>query len=496
MAGIYREVYLYSTGPTYIADLFASAISSEEYRGGLLKVAAKVGFEGTSGSEGWRIRVRLLDARGRDVFREPLEATVPIGGNPYLFRGPGRSFERSALPASGRRRRPYLYRVRRLAARPEGECRETVSCRSASGRSRFAERELLINGRPVLIKGVNRHDHDDTSGKTVTRESMLADIRLMKQFNFNAVRTSHYPNDPHSGTSSATSTASTWSTRPTSRATPTWPASVTSPASPPPSSTAACAWCSGTRTTPASSSGRSGTRAAAAPTSRPGGLDPRLRPLPPLHYEGALEWDWYRDHPTTDVICPMYPEIEEIVRWAKSGHGDRPLIMCEYSHAMGNSNGSLSDYWEAIESHHGLQGGFIWDWVDQGLRKVDERGTGVLGLRRGLRRPSQRRGLLHQRHGVARPHAPPRHVRVQEARPAGEDRGAEPARGKDPHHQPTGLPGSRLAPRELRALRRRCVVVQKGRLPRESRLRTGRARGVCPLPLRKPTPWSPARSAS
>ena len=94
----------------------------------------------------------------------------------------------------------------------------------------------------------------------------------------------------------------------------------------------------------------------------------RYDPSRPLHYEGGLEWDWYRDHPTTDVICPMYPEIEEIVRWAKAKRGERPLIMCEYSHAMGNSNGSLSDYWEAIESLHGLQGGFIWDWVDQGLR--------------------------------------------------------------------------------------------------------------------------------
>ena len=70
----------------------------------------------------------------------------------------------------------------------------------------------------------------------------------------------------------------------------------------------------------------------------------------------------------------MYPEIEEIVRWAKSGRGDRPLIMCEYSHAMGNSNGGLREYWDAIHSWKRLQGGFIWDWVDQGLRKVDGRG--------------------------------------------------------------------------------------------------------------------------
>jgi len=100
----------------------------------------------------------------------------------------------------------------------------------------------------------------------------------------------------------------------------------------------------------------------------------RTDPSRPLHYEGALEWNWYRDHAATDVICPMYPSVAEIVKWAESGHGVRPLIMCEYAHAMGNSCGNLKEYWEAIESHHGLQGGFIWDWVDQGILKTDEDG--------------------------------------------------------------------------------------------------------------------------
>jgi beta-galactosidase len=94
----------------------------------------------------------------------------------------------------------------------------------------------------------------------------------------------------------------------------------------------------------------------------------------PLHYEGALQWNWYRDHAATDVICPMYPSVDEIIRWAKSGHGDRPLIMCEYAHAMGNSSGNLAEYWNAIRDHHGLQGGFIWDWIDQGLTRVDDSG--------------------------------------------------------------------------------------------------------------------------
>ena len=94
-----------------------------------------------------------------------------------------------------------------------------------------------------------------------------------------------------------------------------------------------------------------------------------------LHYEGALRtefqgnWQPSKDFNrlATDVVAPMYPQIHDLVEWVQNTEDERPLIMCEYSHAMGNSNGSLSDYWDAIRSHHGLQGGFIWDWVDQGL---------------------------------------------------------------------------------------------------------------------------------
>ena len=99
-------------------------------------------------------------------------------------------------------------------------------------------------------------------------------------------------------------------------------------------------------------------------------------PTRPLHYEGAVMDDLHAEAACTDVICPMYPTIDAIVEWSEHGvaraeaegrRADRPLIMCEYSHAMGNSNGSLADYWEAIESHDGLQGGFIWEWKDHGI---------------------------------------------------------------------------------------------------------------------------------
>ena len=100
-----------------------------------------------------------------------------------------------------------------------------------------------------------------------------------------------------------------------------------------------------------------------------------LDPSRPLHYEGAINGDWRGGHTLTDVICPMYPSIKAIVSHAKSGKQDRPLIMCEYSHAMGNSNGTLKEYWDAIHSLPGLQGGFIWEFWDHGIEQTLPDGT-------------------------------------------------------------------------------------------------------------------------
>ena len=93
----------------------------------------------------------------------------------------------------------------------------------------------------------------------------------------------------------------------------------------------------------------------------------RFDPSRPLHYEGAIRCDWTSDQAVSDITCPMYPEIGAIVEHARSGAQRHPLIMCEYSHAMGNCNGTLAEYWDAIESTPGLQGGFIWEWWDHGL---------------------------------------------------------------------------------------------------------------------------------
>ena len=374
MAGLHRDVYLYATGLVHVADVKLNGALEDDLEHGRLDLEVEVGFE-SSAEPGWRVQAELFDDRGKRVLRAPLEAEVPVVQNPYLFAGHRVRFSQPVgKPRRWSAEAPNLYRLVVSLLDRDGRSREVVRQNIGFRRIEIRERELLVNGEPVVIKGVNRHEHDDVRGKTVTRESMIADIRLMKQFNFNAVRTAHYPNcsewydlcdeyglylvdeanvESHAHLLSL-SNDPCWSAAILARGSRMLQRDKNHPS--------IILWSLGNE------SGAGVSFDAVAAWMR------RYDPTRPLHYEGGLEWNWYRDHATTDVICPMYPEIEDLVAWAESGHGERPLIMCEYSHAMGNSNGSLHDYWEAIESHHGLQGGFIWDWVDQGLLEEDENG--------------------------------------------------------------------------------------------------------------------------
>ncbi|MDR1596540.1 MAG: DUF4981 domain-containing protein [Treponema sp.] len=238
-------------------------------------------------------------------------------------------------------------------------------------------RELLINGKAVLIKGVNRHEHDEKTGKTLSVESMIRDIMLLKQHNFNAVRTSHYPNDErwyelcdrygiyltdeanieHHCFYDQLCRDTVWSYAYISR--------VQRMAERDKNNPSVIIW-------------SLGNESGDGPNHRlTGAWIRRFDPTRPVHYEGAVrpekgQGDYTQDslgrgRDITDIIGPMYPSIKFITDFVIYREDDRPLIMCEYSHAMGNSNGSLADYWKAIEDHHGLQGGYIWDWIDQGI---------------------------------------------------------------------------------------------------------------------------------
>ncbi|MET0773483.1 MAG: glycoside hydrolase family 2 TIM barrel-domain containing protein, partial [Candidatus Limnocylindrales bacterium] len=227
--------------------------------------------------------------------------------------------------------------------------------------------DLLVNGQRVLIHGVNRHDFHPERGRTVTRDEMRADLVLMKRFGFDGVRTSHYPNDPAFleltdelgmyviAEADIESHAFQDTLCDDTRYLAQWVERVARMAQRDKDHPSVIAWSLGNE------SGHGANHEAAAGWLR------RYDPSRPLHYEGAIRFDWASSQGVSDLTCPMYPPIGAIVAHARSGRQRHPLIMCEYSHAMGNSNGTLAEYWEAIESTPGLQGGFIWEFRDHGL---------------------------------------------------------------------------------------------------------------------------------
>ena len=247
---------------------------------------------------------------------------------------------------------------------------------------RIEGQTLLINGKRVMIRGVNRHEHNMLTGKTLTMDDMLTDIRLLKQFNFNAVRTSHYPNDPRwydlcdeygiyvVDEANFESHANYM----TICRAPRWRAALVSRCTRmvlrDRSHACIFAWSLGNE------SGNGENHHAAAEAVR------ALDSSRPIFHEGELKFGWgqgsgdQQDLASTDncFYNPMYTKLEELEQFAHNPQAKRPCIMSEYCHAMGNSCGSLADYWKLFRAEPSMQGGFIWDWIDQGFLKYAENG--------------------------------------------------------------------------------------------------------------------------
>jgi len=261
---------------------------------------------------------------------------------------------------------PNLYTLLITLKDSGGESLEVLSTKVGFRTSEIKDGQLLVNGVPILIKGTNRHEHDPVTGHFVSRESMIRDIELMKQFNINAVRTSHYPNvtewydltDEYGlyviDEANIESHGIGYEPDKTLGNKPEWTKAhldrTISMVERDKNHPSIIIWSLGNE---------GGDGVVFGATSW--WIHDR-DPSRPVHYERA------EMKPHTDIYAPMYARIDDIVEYAEN-YSDRPLILCEYTHAMGNSNGNLVDYWDAIYHYRQLQGGFVWDWVDQGLLK-------------------------------------------------------------------------------------------------------------------------------
>jgi len=376
MAGIYRDVYLYATPQVQIHDYAVRTLLDADYRDGTLEVHVDLEAFGTAKPDGCRVAVQLYDAQGQAVLDAPVAQTLGRRSNQPAYLSLSQHIPN---PHKWTAETPNLYTLVLTLSDPGDHILEHLSCKIGFRQVEIKEGQLLANGRPLLLKGVNRHEHDDRHGKTVTEAGMIADICLMKQFNINAVRNSHYPTHPRwyelcdeyglyvideanieaHALYNTLCRDSQWAHAFLERGQRMVQRNKNHPS--------IILWSLGNE------SGYGPNHDALAGWIR------HADPTRPLHYEGAISRqqagrDWDDGLLVTDIVCPMYPHIHEIAAYGKEPMSERPLIMCEYAHAMGNSPGNLYEYWQVIRAYDALQGGFIWDWVDQGLLQTDKDG--------------------------------------------------------------------------------------------------------------------------
>lgn len=384
LSGIFRSVYLESRPKVHLRDFEVQTEPRDENGQGRVNVR----FDVEGDAAGYSVELAVKQSPGATL-------RVDLGGGDSGDGDPGSSANRAngiGVVVDDARNwtaeTPNLYRAHLTLRDADDRVVEVVPFDVGLRKVEIRDGQLRVNGQPILVKGVNRHDHDPRTGHVVSRELMERDIRLMKQHNINTVRTSHYPNEPvfydlcdryglYVICEANIESHGMGYGRDTLGNKPSWgPAHLDRTermVETFKNHASIIVWSLGNE---------AGDGVNFVATSD---WIHRRDPSRPVHYERAGR------EAHTDIVCPMYMGIDGIVRFAES-NDMRPLILCEYAHAMGNSVGNLQDYWDAIEAHPRLQGGSIWDWVDQGLYKAVPPRVRVTG-----RGPSQLRGEVHGR---------------------------------------------------------------------------------------------------
>ena len=406
--GITRSVKLFATEHVFIERLYATPGLEANNKVGTLNVRAHINSINEADIANYKLRVRVLGIKSADVTATVINRKAPQwteksaaekqAGDDYflgtfwdgnipkpnyeawlatepVIPGPLELSIRIPGVSPWSAESPTLYDVEYELIDPSGQVIEVTSQKVGFRSVEIDGNELLVNGQPVIIYGINRHDFNRQTGRVLSRDHMRQDLLELKRWNFNAVRTSHYPNDPAFldlcdelgfyvvGEANIESHAFQNTLCNDQKFLNAWVDRVARMIQRDIHHASVILWSLGNE------SGAGLNHRAAAAYAR------YFDPSRPLHYEGAIRGNWTANYDLTDVVCPMYPDISAIISYAKSKKADRPLIMCEYTHAMGNSNGTLAEYWEAIHTLPGLQGGFIWEMWDHGLDQTLEDGT-------------------------------------------------------------------------------------------------------------------------
>jgi len=362
LSGIFRSVYLFATPTVHLRDFWLRTPLSDNYTAARLDVTASVRNYGDTDTGTYTVETQLYDARRRPVWSAPLRQPVDLGSQPAGADVTVRDAKAVPAPTLWSAEHPTLYTAVLVLRDPNGRAIETLSARVGLREFALVDGLMRINGTPISFRGTNRHEMSPTNGLALTRDEMVADIRLMKRLNINAHRTSHYPNDPYWYEladayglylidETNLETHGVRDSYPTSD--PDWTAAVVDRAKQVVhrDKNHACVliWSLGNE------AGAGANFAAMHDWIRSYDTT-RL-----IHYEGDNRPE------VSDMRSHMYESPARVAQRATDTGDARPYILCEYAHSMGNSTGNLVDYWDVIRSYDVLQGGFIWDFVDQAL---------------------------------------------------------------------------------------------------------------------------------
>ncbi|MGG1554752.1 glycoside hydrolase family 2 TIM barrel-domain containing protein [Paenibacillus ferrarius] len=366
LSGIFRDVYLTAHAALSLRDVRVRTRFPNGYAYGVLEFTTELAFPDSEACKGCTLRTTLRDAEGNTIFNRehrvgPEEVVLELT-------------ETIHAPRLWTAETPHLYALLFTLCDEEDQILEVKKIDVGFRDIVVSEGRLLINGSPIIIRGVNRNEFDPELGYVTTMASMVRDITLMKQHNINTVRLSHYPNDTRwlelcdryglyvidetdlethgfhfYGNESYLAQHPDWREAFVQRARRMVERDKNHPS--------IILWSLGNE------SGYGENHDAMAAWIR------EADPTRPIHYERAY------DAPVVDIVSSMYPAVETVV---EEGEKDdpRPYLMVEFGHAMGNSTGNLQEYWDAVHKYPRLLGGLIWEWSDMGIRQRNEQGEG------------------------------------------------------------------------------------------------------------------------
>ncbi|MCX6238232.1 MAG: DUF4981 domain-containing protein [Bacteroidia bacterium] len=362
MSGITRDVYLVARNATHVFDFRVNSGLDALYKDGIFNVDITLRNLGKA-AQNVTVEAKLLDGNEKGLEFSK-KANVASGSQTISFDGKLANVKKWTAET------PYLYQLIITTKDGTGKIIESLGCKVGFRNIEIKNGQLCVNGVRILVKGVNMHEHNEINGHVQDIATMIKDISTMKKFNINTMRCCHYPQpekwyelcdkyglylideadiESHGMGYGKESLAkdSTWYDAHLFRTRNMVNRDINHPA--------VIIWSLGNEAGDGTNFVKTSAWIKSQDKSRP------------VQYEQA------RTAAHTDIYCPMYASIDNMIKYAENNK-EKPLIQCEYAHAMGNSTGNLQDYWDAIESHDMLQGGCIWDWVDQGLLTTNEKG--------------------------------------------------------------------------------------------------------------------------